>query len=173
VTDLLAVKLIRHIPDFPKPGILFHDITPVLSDPAAFQEIIDRNVEWAGMRSPDLIVGIESRGFIFGTPVSLALQTGFVPVRKVGKLPWDTLREEYSLEYGTNVVEVHRDAIKPGQRVMIVDDLLATGGTAAAAARLVEKLGGKVVGLIFLIELAGLGGAEALEGYERQSLIVY
>jgi adenine phosphoribosyltransferase len=173
VTDLLAVKLIREIPDFPKPGILFRDITPVLSNPAAFQEVIDRFVEWAGVRSPDVIVGIESRGFVFGAPVALALGVGFVPVRKVGKLPFRTIREEYALEYGTNVVEIHNDAIRPGQRALIVDDLLATGGTAAASARLIEQLGGRVAGFSFLIELAGLDGRSVLEGHDLQTLISY
>lgn len=171
--DLLAARLIRNIPDFPKAGILFRDITPVLADAAAFQEVIDHCVEWAGMRSPDVVVGVESRGFVFGAPVALALQVGFVPIRKVGKLPFDTVREQYALEYGTNAVEVHRDAIQPGQRVLIVDDLLATGGTAGASARLVEQLGGRVVGFSFLVELSDLGGARALDGYDRQSLIVY
>ena len=173
MTDLLASSLIRDIPDFPKPGILFKDITPVLSNYAAFQEVIDRNVDWASSKAPDLIVGIESRGFVFGTPVALAMGLGFVPIRKIGKLPHETIREEYGLEYGTNAMEVHRDAIQPGQRVLIVDDLLATGGTAAASARLVETLGGKVVGFSFLIELAFLDGRAALPGYDIQALLKY
>lgn len=173
MTDLLAVKLIREIPDFPKPGILFRDITPVLANPAAFQEVIDRFVEWAGVRSPDVIVGIESRGFVFGAPVALALGVGFVPIRKVGKLPFQTIREEYALEYGTNVVEIHNDAIRPGQRALIVDDLLATGGTAAASARMIEQLGGRVAGFSFLIELAALDGRAVLPGHEIQALISY
>lgn len=153
MSDLLAASLIRTIPDFPKPGILFRDITPVLGNAAAFQEVVDCFVEGAQGRSPDVIVGIESRGFLFGVPVALALGLGFVPIRKVGKLPHQTVQEEYALEYGTAVVEVHRDAIRPGQRVLIVDDLLATGGTALASARLVEQLGGAVIGFSFLIEL--------------------
>ena len=173
MTDLLAARLIRDIPDFPKPGILFKDITPVLANYDAFQEVIDRCVEHAASKAPDVIVGIESRGFLFGVPIALALGLSFVPIRKIGKLPYDTIQEEYALEYGTNAVEVHRDAIQPGQRVLIVDDLLATGGTAAAAARLMEKLGGKVVGLSFLIELEFLGGREALDGYDIQALISY
>ncbi len=173
MTHLLASKLIRDIPDFPKSGILFKDITPVLGDAAAFQEVIDCFVAQAQGWSPDLIVGIESRGFLFGAPVALALGIGFVPVRKIGKLPAQTIQEEYALEYGTAIVEVHRDAIHPGQRVLIVDDLLATGGTAAAAAKLVEKLGGKVVGFSFLIELAFLSGRGTLSGYEVHSLLTY
>lgn len=173
MTDLLASHLIRDIPDFPKPGILFKDITPLLANYAAFQEVIDRCAEWASAKAPDIVVGIESRGFVFGGPVALALGVGFVPVRKIGKLPHETIQEEYSLEYGTNAVEIHRDAIHPGQRVLIVDDLLATGGTAAAAARLVEKLGGNVVGFSFLIELEFLQGRVSLDGYDLQALIQY
>ncbi len=170
---LLAAKLIRDIPDFPKAGILFKDITPVLGNAAAFQEVVDRFVAQAQGWSPDLIVGIESRGFVFGAPVALALGVGFVPVRKVGKLPAETIQEEYALEYGTAVVEVHRDAIQPGQRALIVDDLLATGGTAAAAAKLVEALGGKVAGFSFLIELGFLSGRQVLSGYDIQALLTY
>jgi len=173
MTHLLAASLIRDIPDFPKSGILFKDITPVLGNATAFQEVIDCFVEQAQGLSPDVIVGVESRGFLFGAPVALALGVGFVPVRKVGKLPAPTIQEEYALEYGTAVVEVHRDAIHPGQRVLIVDDLLATGGTAAAAASLVEKLGGKVAGFSFLIELGFLSGRRALSGYAVQSLLTY
>ena len=173
MSDLLAARLIRDVPDFPQPGILFKDITPVLGDPAAFQEVIDRLMEWAGERSPDVVVGIESRGFVFGAPVALALGRGFVPVRKVGKLPFQTLRQEYALEYGTNVVEVHADAIQPGQRVVIVDDLLATGGTARASAKLVEQLGGKVVGFAFLIELSFLKGRQQLTAYDVEALLTY
>lgn len=173
MSDLLAARLIRDVPDFPQPGIMFKDITPVLGDPAAFQEIIDRLVEWAGERAPDVIVGIESRGFVFGAPVALALARGFVPVRKVGKLPFQTLRQEYALEYGTNVVEIHSDAIRPGQRVIIIDDLLATGGTARASAQLIEQLGGHVVGFGFLIELSFLQGRKIISGYEVQSLLTY
>ena len=173
MTHLLAATLIRDIPDFPKSGILFKDITPVLADAAAFQEVVDCFVAQAQGWSPDVVVGIESRGFVFGAPVALALGVGFVPVRKVGKLPGETIREEYALEYGTAIVEVHRDAIQPGQRVLIVDDLLATGGTAAAAAKLVETLGGKVAGFSFLVELGFLSGRRALSGYDVQSLLTY
>jgi adenine phosphoribosyltransferase len=173
LSELHAEGLIRDIPDFPKAGVLFKDITPVLGDYHAFRQVIDRFVEWAEPSKPDVVVGVESRGFVFGAPVALTMGIGFVPVRKVGKLPHHTIREEYALEYGTNVVEIHRDAILPGQRVLIVDDLLATGGTAVASARLVEKLGGVVVGFTFLIELSFLNGREPLSHYEVQALIRY
>jgi adenine phosphoribosyltransferase len=173
LTELLAARLIREIPDFPQPGILFRDITPVLAEGSAFQEVVDYFVEWAEAHSPDVIVGIESRGFIFGAPVALALGLGFVPVRKVGKLPFQTVRQEYSLEYGTNAVEVHADALHPGQRVLIVDDLLATGGTAQASAKLIEQIGGKIVGFSFLVELDALQGRRLLDGYSIQALINY
>ncbi len=171
--ELLAASLVRDIPDFPKSGILFKDITPVLASPAAFQEVIDCFMENAQPLAPDVIVGIESRGFLFGAPLALALGLSFVPIRKAGKLPSATEREEYVLEYGTGILEAHRDSVQPGQRVLIVDDLLATGGTAAAAARLVEKLGGKVAGLCFLIELGFLEGRAALNDYEVRSLLMY
>ena len=170
---LLAERLIRDIPDFPQPGVLFKDITPVLADGPAFQEVVDCIVEWAGTRAPDVVVGIESRGFVFGAPVALALGLGFVPVRKVGKLPHATIQESYSLEYGASIVEMHRDALQPGSRVLIIDDLLATGGTAAASTRLVEKLGATVVGFCFLVELSLLRGRDKLAGYDVQALIVY
>lgn len=173
MTELLAASLVRDIPDFPKSGILFKDITPVLGSPEAFREVIDVLAERAAFLRPDLIAGIESRGFLLGAPVALALGLGFVPIRKAGKLPSQTEREEYALEYGTAIVEIHRDAVQPGQRVLIIDDLLATGGTAAAAVRLVEKLGGTVAGLSFLIELGFLPGRAALSGYEVQSLLTY
>lgn len=170
---LLAQSLIRDIPDFPKPGILFKDITPVLQNYLAFQEVIDRFVEFANEIKPDIIVGIESRGFVFGAPVALAMKIGFVPIRKVGKLPYETIREEYALEYGTNVVEVHSDAITSGQSALIVDDLLATGGTASASARLVEKLGGSVAGFCFMVELSFLQGRDVLADYPVNALIQY
>ncbi len=173
MSKLLAASLIRDIPDFPKSGILFKDITPVLGNPEAFREVIAVLAEQAASVKPDVIAGIESRGFLLGAPVALALGVGFVPIRKAGKLPSETEREEYALEYGTAVVEIHRDAVQPNQRVLIVDDLLATGGTAAAAVRLVQKLGGTVIGLSFLIELGFLPGRTALSGYEVRSLLTY
>ena len=173
MTELLAASLVRDIPDFPKSGILFKDITPVLGNPEAFREVIASLTDHAAFLRPDLIAGIESRGFLLGAPVALALGIGFVPIRKAGKLPSATEREEYALEYGTAIVEIHRDAVQPGQRVLIVDDLLATGGTAAASVRLVEKLGGTVAGLSFLVELGFLPGRDALSGYAIHSLLTY
>lgn len=168
---LLAEALIRDIPDFPKPGILFKDITPVLADYDAMKEVMDHFHAFALRVQPDVVVGIESRGFVFALSVSQELGVGFVPVRKVGKLPYDTIREEYALEYGTNVLEIHKDAIRPGMRALIIDDLLATGGTATASARLVERLGGIVCGFSFMVELGFLNGRKALEQYEVQALI--
>jgi len=173
LSEKVMKQLIRDIPDFPAPGVMFRDITPVLQDPKAFKEVIDSMVECVAPMKADVIVGIESRGFVLGTPIAIQLGLGFVPVRKAGKLPADTIRAEYALEYGTNAVEIHRDAIEPGMRVAIVDDLLATGGTAKAAVELVEELGGKVVGLSFLIELEFLHGRSLLEGYEVCSLVRY
>ncbi len=173
MAKLLAEGMIRDVPDFPKPGILFKDITPALADPAAFEEIIDLLAADVHHQHADVIVGIESRGFIFGTPVAIARQIGFVPARKVGKLPHDRVTEAYDLEYGSNIIEMHLDAIQPGQNVYIVDDLLATGGTAAATARLVERLGGTVCGFGFLIELDFLDGRKLLEGYPVKALIHY
>jgi adenine phosphoribosyltransferase len=168
-----ALQLIRDIPDFPSPGILFRDITPVLLDPEALRECIDSYVEDAYARDAELIIGIESRGFLFGIPVADRLGLGFAPIRKLGKLPYETVQEEYALEYGANTVELHVDAVRPGQRCIIVDDLLATGGTAAAACRLVESLGGIVVGLTFLIELEFLNGRSQLSEYPVTSFIRY
>jgi adenine phosphoribosyltransferase len=170
---LRALTLIRDVPDFPQPGILFKDITPVLADAEALREIIGAMKETIQGYAPDLIVGIESRGFIFGVPIAHDLGLGFAPVRKLGKLPYRTIRQEYALEYGTNTVEMHIDAVKPGQRVVIVDDLLATGGTAAAAALLVEELGGEVAALSFVVELGFLRGRERLEGRSVHALICY
>ncbi len=171
--ELKAERLVRDVPDFPKPGIVFKDITPVLADAEALREVVDRMVEHGRTLAPDLVVGIESRGFIFGVPVALALGVGFAPIRKLGKLPYDRVAEEYALEYGTNTVEMHSDSVHQGQRVLIIDDLLATGGTAAAAARLVERLGGVVAGFSFVIELAFLPGRKALQGYDVRALIQY
>ncbi len=173
MSELLAHSLIRDIPDFPKPGIMFKDITPVLQHPAAFTEAMDRLTEMAATHKPDVIIGIESRGFIFGVPIALSLQLPFVLTRKLGKLPYDRITEEYALEYGTNTIEMHVDALKPGQRAYVVDDLLATGGTAAATARLIERLHGEVSGFGFLVELEFLDGRRNLPGYTVDSLITY
>ncbi len=173
MAELLAEQLVRDVPDFPKPGILFKDITPVLASYPAMREVIDQIVGYARDCQPDVVVGIESRGFVLGMPVAMAMEVGFVPVRKLGKLPAQTITEEYALEYGTNTVEMHADAIRPGQRALIVDDLLATGGTAAASARLVERLGGQVCGFAFMIELGFLHGRKVLAGYDVLSLIRY
>lgn len=165
---------IRDVPDFPKKGILFKDITTLLKDREAFRASIDQLTEAFRGTEIDLVVGMESRGFIFGAPLAYNLDAGFVPVRKLGKLPAETLRVEYALEYGTNTLEIHRDAIEPGQRVLIVDDLLATGGTVAATIELVRRLGGVVVGLGFLVELLFLKGRGYLgEDYRIVSLIQY
>ena len=149
---------VRDIPDFPIPGILFKDISPILSDPALLQHSIDLLVDIVADQKVDKVVGIDARGFIFGTPVALALKVGFVPVRKKGKLPYKTFEESYSLEYGENTLEIHQDAILPGEKVLIIDDLLATGGTASATANLVTKLGAEVIKVAFLIELDALKG---------------
>ncbi len=170
---LLAETLIRDVPDFPKPGILFKDVTPVLQSPAAFQEAVSLLAAEAKAKGAETIVGIESRGFIFGAPIALDLGLPFVMARKFGKLPYERISEEYALEYGTNIVEMHLDAVNPGQRAYVVDDLLATGGTAAACARLVERLGGHVCGMGFLVELTFLEGRKNLLGYPLQSLIQY
>jgi adenine phosphoribosyltransferase len=164
---------IRDIPDFPKPGILFKDITTLLKDAAAFRQSIDLLAERCAPYQATKVIGIESRGFIFAAPLADRLSAGFVPVRKLGRLPGDTVSAEYALEYGTNTVEMHRDAIAQGERVLIVDDLLATGGTCRAAIDLVEQVGGTVVGCAFLIELTFLEGRDALEGHEIQALIAY
>ena len=165
--------LIRDIPDFPQPGIVFKDITPLLADDAAFSSVIDLIVVHYGRGAVDKVVGIEARGFILASPVAYHFGAGFVPVRKAGKLPWNTQRQEYALEYGTATLEVHTDAIAPGERVLIVDDVLATGGTAQATAALVEGLGGKVIGIATLIELGFLNGRERLPAYDLFSLITY
>jgi adenine phosphoribosyltransferase len=164
---------IRDIPDFPRPGVVFKDITPLLADARSFRASIDGLVEAHAAAGVDLVLGIEARGFVFAAPVADRLGAGFVPVRKAGKLPWELEREEYELEYGTDLLEIHRDAISPGQRVLVVDDVLATGGTAAATIRLVERLGGTVVGLEFVIELAFLGGRAKLAAHPVHSLLIY
>jgi adenine phosphoribosyltransferase len=173
VRTLLAQHHVRDVPDFPKPGILFKDITPVLQNPEALREVVAVLSEAARDHQADVIVGIESRGFVFGVPVAIELSLPFAMARKQGKLPAETLREEYTLEYGTNTVEMHTDALQPGQRAFIVDDLLATGGTAAATGRLVERLGGVVAGFGFLIELEFLEGRAALSQYQAVSLLRY
>jgi adenine phosphoribosyltransferase len=166
-------KLIREVPDFPKPGILFYDITTLLKEPAAFREVIDRMVEQVRGTEIDLVVGMESRGFIFSAPIAYQLGAGFVPVRKLGKLPAETIEVEYALEYGTATLEVHRDAIQEGQRVLIVDDLLATGGTVMGTIELVQRLGGQVAGLSFMVELSALRGREQLSAYAINALLTY
>ena len=166
-------KYIADIPNFPIEGILFRDITPLMANGKVFRAATDQMVEFAKEVKADLIVGPESRGFIFGCPVSSALEIGFVPVRKPGKLPRETVSYSYALEYGKNELHVHKDAITLGQRVLIVDDLLATGGTVEATIKLVEQLGGNVVGCAFLIELNALKGREVLKGYKVFSLINY
>jgi len=164
---------IRDVVDFPKEGIVFKDLTPLMADPVAFRGVIDELAEHVAGRRLDRIVGIEARGFIFGAALACVLGKGFSIVRKPGKLPWRTDREEYSLEYGKGVLEIHEDAVQSGERVLIVDDLLATGGTAAAASRLVERRGGEVVSLAFVVELAFLQGRRLLEGREVHSLVSY
>ena len=164
---------IREIPDFPKPGILFYDITTLLRDPAGFREAIDLMLEPYRGEKIDVVVGMESRGFIFAAPMAYQLGAGFVPVRKLGKLPAEVISVEYALEYGSNTLEIHRDAIEPGQRVLIVDDLLATGGTVRGTIELVERLKGEVVGLAFLVELDFLKGRERLGGHRVTSVIRY
>jgi adenine phosphoribosyltransferase len=163
---------IRDIPDFPKEGIVFKDITPVLSNASLMREITSAFVERVG-GAIDVVVGMESRGFIFGVPLAMELGAAFVPARKPGKLPYETIGYEYDLEYGTNRLELHTDSIKPGQKVLIVDDLLATGGTADATAKLVEKLGGDIVGCCFVIELDFLNGRAPLGGYDVFSIVHY
>ncbi len=164
---------IADVPDFPRKGILFRDITPLLASPGALSAALDELERQAREFRPDLVAGIESRGFLFGMPLADRIGTGFIPVRKPGKLPRETLRESYSLEYGENTVEMHADAVRPGQRVLVVDDLLATGGTAAAAASLVRRAGGEVAGWLFLVELAPLRGREKLAGAPVRSVLVY
>jgi adenine phosphoribosyltransferase len=166
-------RLIREIPDFPKPGILFYDITTLLKDSTGLKGVIDGMRDHYQRMSIDVVLGMEARGFIFAPALAYALGTGFVPVRKPKKLPAPCERVEYALEYGTDILEVHKDAIEPGQNVLIVDDVLATGGTAKATAELVEKVGGRVCGLGFVIELDFLHGREKISGYDVHSLLHY
>ena len=165
--------IIRAIPDFPQPGILFRDITPLLQDARAFRQALEGLAEPFKDVGIEQVVGVESRGFIFGAPLALLLHAGFVPVRKFGKLPAETIHVEYALEYGSNTVELHTDAIRPGQKVLIVDDLLATGGTVGATLELVERVGGKVAGIAFLVELTFLQGRQRLQGHNVFSLLQY
>ena len=165
--------LVRDVPDFPKPGIVFKDITPLLANEVAFSSVIDETVVHFGRGNVDKVVGIEARGFILASPVAYHFGAGFLPVRKAGKLPSKTHREDYALEYGTDGLEIHCDAVKEGQRVLIVDDVLATGGTARAAAGLVRRAGGHLVGLSFLIELKFLNGREKLPAEEVYSVLQY
>jgi adenine phosphoribosyltransferase len=164
---------VRDIPDFPKPGVVFKDITPLLADPKAFGATVDALCDRFADTGVTKVLGIEARGFIAAAPVAARLGAGFVPVRKAGKLPWQVEKQEYVLEYGTDLLEIHKDAVAPGERAIIVDDVLATGGTAAATVRLVETLGGEVAGLGFVIELAFLDGRSKLGSYDAVSLLTY
>lgn len=166
-------ELIRDIPDYPEPGVTFRDITPLLGDEQGFKRSIDELVErFAGVKV-DRVLGMEARGFIVAAPVAYCLGASFIPVRKAGKLPWAVVREEYQLEYGRDKLEIHRDAIHPGEHILVIDDVLATGGTAEATCRLVEALGGQIAGLGFLLELTELGGRERLKGHLVESLALY
>ena len=166
-------EYVRSIPDFPEPGIIFRDVTSILQDADGLQLAIDSIQELLKDTEVDLIAGTESRGFIFGMPVAYNLHKPFVPVRKKGKLPCETISQEYDLEYGSAEIEMHKDAVKPGQKVVVIDDLIATGGTVEAAVKMIEKLGGEVVKIIFLMELAGLKGRECLKDYDVESVICY
>ena len=166
-------ELVRNIPDFPKEGILFRDITPLIGDAKGFETLIDEMAETLRDQNVDMVIGPEARGFIFGATLAHALHAGFVPARKPGKLPYETIGFQYGLEYGTDELQIHADAIRPGQRVAIVDDLLATGGTALACAKLVEQAGGVVVGFTFAIELTDLPGREMLKGYPVHTILQY
>jgi adenine phosphoribosyltransferase len=171
VDDLRA--LIREVPDFPKPGIRFYDITTLLKDGEAFRQVIDHMVDQVGDAQVDVVVGMESRGFIFSAPMAYKLGAGFVPVRKLGKLPAETIEVEYELEYGTATLEIHSDAITKGQRVLVVDDLLATGGTVLGTIELVRRLGGEIAGLSFMVELTDLNGRAKLDEFEIHTLLTY
>ncbi len=166
-------KYVRSIPDFPEPGIIFRDITSILQDPEGLKKSVDGIIENLKGVDFDVVLGPESRGFIFGMPIAYAYNKGFIPVRKKGKLPCETIEKEYALEYGTAVIEMHKDAVKPGDKVVIVDDLIATGGTIEAIIEMVESLGGEVVRIEFVMELAGLNGRSRLSKYNMDSLIIY
>ena len=170
--DTLEAK-IRDVPDFPEPGIVFKDIMPLLADPATLHEAVERLADWIEPRKPDLILGAEARGFILGTALAYKLGCGFIAARRPGKLPWKTVSATYALEYGENALELHADAIAGGQRILVHDDVLATGGTAAAICDLAEQLGGEIVGVAFVIELAFLEGRKHLEKYDVHSLLTY
>ena len=165
--------LVRDVPDFPQEGIVFKDLMPLIGSATAFHSTIEHLAEWARPRNPDVILGAEARGFIFGGALAYELGCGFVPARKPGKLPWETVRETYDLEYGTDSLEVHADAFANGARVIVLDDVLATGGTARAKVDLVDRLGGVVVGALFVIELTFLDGRERLTGTDVHALIAY
>lgn len=169
----ILATAVREVPDFPQPGVLFKDITPLLADPAAFSSAVDAIVVSFGRGTIDKVVGIEARGFIVAAPVAYHFGAGFVPLRKAGKLPYDTMSERYELEYGAEMLEVHADAFGPGDRVLIVDDVLATGGTARAACDLVARAGAEVAGLAFVLELGFLGGADKLTEFDFVSLVRY
>ena len=171
--SLDLASLVRDVPDFPKPGIVFKDIMPLLANAQAFHQAVEQLAEWAEPRKPDIVLGAEARGFITGGALADRLGAGFVPARKPGKLPWRTVSAKYALEYGFDALELHADAIGEGQRVLVHDDVLATGGTAAAKCELVQRLGGEVVGVLFLIELEFLHGRERLGAHDVHSLITY
>jgi adenine phosphoribosyltransferase len=173
VSALDLTARVRDVPDFPRTGIVFKDLMPLVADREYFRETIDRLAEWARPREPDVILGAEARGFIFGGALAYALGCGFVSARKPGKLPWSTVEASYELEYGTDTLEIHTDALGAGSRVIVLDDVLATGGTAQAKIDLVEQLGGEVVGALFVIELAFLHGRDKLDGYDVHALIAY
>jgi adenine phosphoribosyltransferase len=172
VADRLAA-LVRDIPDFPRPGITFKDLTPLLADPHAFRAAVDGIADRFSEAGVSRVLGVEARGFILAAPIAYRFGAGFTPVRKAGKLPWQVEAEEYELEYGTDLLEIHKDAIEPGERILVIDDVLATGGTAAATVRLVERLGGEVVGLGFVLELAFLDGRSRLPGRDVVPLVTF